>query len=245
MADFSFNDLSKSDVIKIMELVELTFNCSKHGDSKEILRRLGELVSFDKAAHSRVDSTNLNDFISITKSWPKEWQKRYDERSYAESDPIIQVGFRKKFVGVPLSWNEVYQIQQPNLTFLTEALDFGLVDGLATTWVAPGTTIVSMLSLSGKTEPNSRSKFILHKLMPYLHNSLSFAGASRLNLLTAREKEVLIVLSCGYSRSKTGIRLEPPISVHSVDQHCSDIMKKLGARNIVHAVKIAILMRLI
>jgi len=245
MQTFSFGDLSKPDAIKLLELIDLASSLVKNGDFQVLLTRLGELIPFDRAIQSRADLADLNDYLSITRKWPKEWRKHYEDSAYALIDPVVQVGVSRNFLGKALSWNEAFSIKTPMISFIKEAMDFKLVDGLAIAWKEPNTSIVGLLSLSGKTDSGARSKFILATVMPHLHHALSFIGDPENQILTTREREVINLIADGHNRLVTSRLLLPAASLSTVNQYCTQIIKKLEARNIVHAIMIAFTRRLL
>jgi DNA-binding CsgD family transcriptional regulator len=62
-------------------------------------------------------------------------------------------------------------------------------------------------------------------------------------MLTARERDVLVLLAHGYRYTEIAVRLG--ISVHTVGTHVKHFYRKLGARSAAHAVTRAQVLKLI
>jgi two-component system response regulator NreC len=63
-------------------------------------------------------------------------------------------------------------------------------------------------------------------------------GASQPNLLSQRENEVLILIANGFSNKEIGEKLF--LSAKTIDSHRTNLMKKIGAKNVTEVVKFAI-----
>ncbi len=74
--------------------------------------------------------------------------------------------------------------------------------------------------------------------LPYYSRRYTTLAEKTTSVLTAREAEVLSLLSEGFSSRQVAERLF--VSENTIEYHCKQILRRLGARNNVHAATIAI-----
>lgn len=74
--------------------------------------------------------------------------------------------------------------------------------------------------------------------LPYYSRRYTTLAEKTTPVLTAREAEVLSLLSEGFSSRQVAERLF--VSENTIEYHCKQILRRLGARNNVHAATIAI-----
>ena len=74
--------------------------------------------------------------------------------------------------------------------------------------------------------------------LPYYSRRYTSLAEKTTPVLTAREAEVLSLLSKGFSSRQVAERLF--VSENTIEYHCKQILRRLGARNNVHAATIAI-----
>lgn len=74
--------------------------------------------------------------------------------------------------------------------------------------------------------------------LPYYSRRYTSLAEQATPVLTAREAEVLSLLSEGFSSRQVAERLF--VSENTIEYHCKQILRRLGARNNVHAATIAI-----
>lgn len=74
--------------------------------------------------------------------------------------------------------------------------------------------------------------------LPYYSRRYTSFAEQATPVLTAREAEVLSLLSEGFSSRQVAERLF--VSENTIEYHCKQILRRLGARNNVHAATIAI-----
>lgn len=75
------------------------------------------------------------------------------------------------------------------------------------------------------------------------NGNFSKDGKSGINIVSAREKEVLKLLSEGCTNKETAIRLG--ISVRTVETHRKNIMEKINVKNLAGLIKYSIANKLI
>lgn len=247
--------LSKADLVSLVELINASLYCACEDDFTKLLQRLRELVFHDFAICGLAKIGKRGDFDSyktLNINYPKEWIELYIAKKYNLCDPVFVSNFTK--LGLQ-KWAETYKLNRPPRKFLSDAHDFGLVNGYTFGLRSRSEsthTLSTLISLSGKSlEQHERTSIILENVMPHLHQALTrVANPQQQNekhastpSISAREKEVLFLLKDG--KNSWAISTMLNISERTVHFHVGNIMQKLGAESRLHAVAIAAGLKLI
>lgn len=172
-------------------------------------------------------------------NYPQEWMGRYFDQKYALHDPVY---LRTMKSTGAFSWATALEEDSNPLAqrIMDEAGDFGLQAGVGCSLVMPdGRKIGFGFSSS---YPDARVdqpvQSLLHVASFQFHNVLSFVSqtqtVSLVPTLTTREKEVLLWVACGKSKSEVAVIMV--ISESAVKRHCESIFKKLKTNNLVASV---------
>jgi DNA-binding CsgD family transcriptional regulator len=247
--------LSKQDLVSLVDLISTSLNCTCESDLTGLLQRLKGLVPLDYAfcGLAKISSSNgVDSFKSINISYPEEWLDLYIARKYNLCDPVFATNFIKP--GLQL-WSETYESNPPPHKFLSDAHDFGLIQGYTfgmKSRTGNASSSNSLFSFSGKSlENHKRSNLILETVMPHVHEALVRVTSTQqekenvtaASQISAREKEVLHLLKDGKNSWAVSTILN--ISERTVNYHVGNIMEKLGAESRLHAVAIAAKLNLI
>jgi len=189
------------------------------------------------------------DTIAFNKQTPglAEWLKLYDDRRYAEIDPVMR---RLNQTVTPFEHDEVSYDLDPRAVELKHGRrDFGFASGFSVPIF--GSTgrngFVSYGIFKGpKPDLPAHKKRTLHLISVYAADricSLRSAQSAPKPVLTNRQREVLTWAAAGKSAWEMGEILK--ISSRTVEEHAQQALQRLGAVNRTQAVAIAIRDRLI
>jgi len=243
--------LCKRDLVSLIDLINMSLDCVCEDDLTKLLCRLRELVPHDFAICGLAqigDSGNINSYKILNINYPEEWINLYISKNYNLCDPVFVANFTK--LGLQ-EWSETYKLSPPPRKFISDAHDFGLINGYTYGMKSRTENANSLFSLSGKSiENHEHTNIILENVMSHFHQALIRVANGQEKekkistaIISAREKEVLTWLKEGKSSWDVSIILN--ISERTVNFHVGNIMQKLGAVSRLHAVAIAAGSRLI
>lgn len=247
--------LSKQDLVSMIELITSCRECRDDGNITKLILRLREIVPYEVAfcgLASIGNGASIESFRSLNINYPEEWLNLYIARRYNLTDPVFARNFSQPSLQI---WSETYKQSPPPRKFLSEAHDFGLIQGytygMKTKCGNEGSS-ASLFSFAGKSVDNhKRSTLILETIMPYFHEALvqvtrnqqEVRNLTTTSHISVREKEVLRLLKDGKNSWAVSTILK--ISERTVNYHVGNIMEKLGAESRLHAVAIAAKLNLI
>ncbi|WP_346897757.1 LuxR family transcriptional regulator [uncultured Roseibium sp.] len=187
----------------------------------------------------------------IVTDYPDEWVSRYVVRNFRFLDPVAKTYRRAR---LPFFWGDdesFAHMSKAQRAMMHEARAFGLVEGYATPTAGPegdlGGVCLSVDTRHGAEEMVAESVARIQLFAARFH-----AAAVRLLLdqaetpavnLTRRELEVLSWAAEGYSSEATADRMG--LTAPTVNYHIANCGRKLGARNKIQAVALAVRQRLI
>lgn len=243
------NLLSKSDLIKLLNLSYRSLTCQNYENLKNLVLDLKRLLSFQHALCARVNISDVFqagpasvqepsiDIYNI--SYPAGFLDEYMSNQYYSSDATFC-----DFVTTlsPVNWLDVdkrYQCEYPALEI---SLDFNMNDGWTHGTFDPASMDCHVFLLGGPVvENNFRAKTILDYIVPFYsaaYQRLLKKPTQRRAMLTAREIEVLNWIKEGKSSWDISVILK--CSQRTIEFHVTNIMKKLDAVNRTQAVVIAL-----
>ena len=205
------------------------------------LKRFGQGNGFERFAYLQVSGLDVRTFSS----YPQEWQNIYLEKRYSRLDPVVTDAKRRMrfFAWSSSEWPK-RNLSAEDKTFRSTALDFGLRSGI-TVPVEGSYGSVLMLTFATSREKADTSTIgdgerAEHAALA-VHYRLQELGRSRLKLpklsLTPREASCLSWIATGKSMIEIADTID---SAHrTVQHHCDEVRRKLGASNLPHAVAIA------
>ena len=180
----------------------------------------------------------------ILSTFPESWQRRYFERNYHQSDPVITESLRRV---TPMKWNHVRhrrELSHNEGIIMDEAREHGLVQGF-TIPVHGHAAEFGLISLVSSETEREFDKLVaayghqVHLMAIYLHGAIQEALISgrppqRSSNLTNREVECLVWTAQG--KTSWEISQILGISVSTVNFHIKNTMRKLGVYSKTHAV---------
>lgn len=193
---------------------------------------------------------SVNDDYVIS-NYPAEWMNRYIERNYQYYDPVAKIF---NFARLPFFWGQrgfLKRFTKAERIVLHEAEEFSLSKGYAIPTAGPdGDT--GGISFSFERQSNPADLVGEKKDQLQLFAARFHAAAIRIlcgecekpaAVLTQREKEVLMWSAEGYSSEAAASRMG--VTTATVNYHIGNCCRKLGGRNKIQAVALAIRRNLI
>ncbi|HLB25607.1 MAG TPA: LuxR C-terminal-related transcriptional regulator [Nitrospirota bacterium] len=236
--------LSGPDANFLLDLIYECVSCETREGLVSLLKKLARLIphEFNTCVFMRlIGNEPAYDVLNV--NYPKEWLDLYIKDDFNKIDPIIKNNFERYDVQY---WEETYRLQPPPRKFLELAHVFGLEKGYTHGARNKRGTEGSLFSFAGRTlEHDVRTEVVIRYVVPHLHQAFArIARPSRKNKepLTRREREVLKWVAAG--KSSWDISIILGISERTVNFHVENIMQKLDAVSRVHAVAVALELRL-
>lgn len=236
-------NLSGSDVIALLEVINACLSCRCPDDFSGLFPKIQGILPFDNciAVLGHLDNGQVITVHDVNVSFPKDWFREYMSRHYLQMSAVIKRNFTE--YGLQ-NWTEAWErLRQPE-EIISLCRDFGMNNGY-TLGSRPLATekYGSMFCFSGSSiRCDQRAEAILGHVVPHLHLALSrifssMARDSAASILSSREKEVLGWLKQGKSSWDISVILD--ISERTVNFHVYNIMRKLGTSNRPQTVAVA------
>jgi LuxR family quorum sensing-dependent transcriptional regulator len=189
------------------------------------------------------------DTIAFNKQIPElaDWLKHYDDRRYAEIDPVMR-RLRRHSVR-SFAHDEVsYDLDPRALELKQRRSDFGFGNGFSIPiFGSTGANGFMSFGIKGlKPDLPTHNKRTIHLITLYAADrigSLRSTQSAYKPIVTNRQREVLTWVAAGKSSWEIGEILN--ISARTVEEHAQRVLQRLGAVNRTQAVAIAIRDRLI
>lgn len=185
----------------------------------------------------------------VVKNYPDDWVNYYLSQGYDEIDPVRTLSFARTGA---FTWDKIIESKtltvKQNLMF-NQASDAKLHSGVGVALHGGGGAVAALGAASSEKGVET-SQFVLDKVNLMAHQFYTCFWRlmekdvlSLPVLLTDREQEVLKWSARGFTKANIADRLN--LSVHTVDSHIRNSMRKLNAKNITSTVVKAINLRLI
>ncbi|MFQ5736537.1 MAG: LuxR C-terminal-related transcriptional regulator [Thermodesulfobacteriota bacterium] len=238
-----YKDFTKSELMKILDLIQMMVNCNTEADIINATSRLKELVCADKGICCLGDASSgkLEKYINL--NYPEEWLIMYAEEELYHHDPIVRYNYS---FFKPQHWTEAVQrfSDKAGEELMNKASEFGLSYGIASGVNGEGVRGSLVSFSSAKDRFTAHHLKILDVVTPHIHQALvricdvSQARDGAVSQpLSVREKEVLRWMMAGKTNWEISVILN--ISERTVKFHVQNIERKLDAVNKAHAVAIA------
>jgi DNA-binding CsgD family transcriptional regulator len=149
---------------------------STEGELRDVITRVAELVTFERAALCAVKPTEGGMAIThlINHSFGKAWEAVYSGHGYHRVDPVLK--FQPSGASV-FDWRDAIQVESQSIdkNFFDAARDFSLVGGMAFTCkFRDSPAYRSVLSLSGiPVRESARAAEVLNAVGPHIHEAYS------------------------------------------------------------------------
>lgn len=204
------------------------------------LRRLAEQIGCDYFAYMKLRGRD----IGAISDYPPDWANHYLAKNYAAIDPVVTKAKRMMQVCIWSINDFTFARSTPQGAFLRKADQFGLRSGIAIPIriAFGGTGILAFVSSQSRlgvkhidaSRALTATTFLHMKLMEIGRFQQTSVGAG----LTPREVLCLTWASFGRSMRDTAAILE--ISERTVRFYLDQAREKLSARDIKHAIRIAV-----
>lgn len=217
-------------------------------DASDFLLRFLANFGFDRFliaefSHSSSIDEKEKKFGTVT-NYPQEWLGRYFARHYVNIDPVYKMAIH---ANAPFTWETALKINNSSMAarMMGEAKEYGLRTGVASVIHRPLNKLIgfSFASSQDEVRKDKDALSLLHvaSVQYYaVYSDLIGAEKTPPTTLTEREREVLLWIANGKSKSETADILF--ISESCVKRHCESIFKKLEVNNLAFAAARAIRM---
>lgn len=167
-----FDDLSKDELVFILELIELSRKCSSQESLRDILLKARKLfeAEFAVCGVTEVGLPVITGYVNGT--YPQEWVNRYKDGNLNLCDPIIR--FQSKYAMTQI-WTDVFrQYEDPGARKLVkDASDYGLKFGISGAIYVPEAEKVAIFTFADAQDRfTKRHKRILDILTMHLNGAL-------------------------------------------------------------------------
>ncbi|WLG85683.1 LuxR family transcriptional regulator [Pseudomonas cucumis] len=190
-----------------------------------------------------------NKSATILSNYPEKWRKTYDDKNYADIDPVVSHSFKSN---LPLIWKEEIYTGTRELEFLEEASSYDLLQGV-TLPMHGSQGQAGMLSLKWDSTHKTDYQEHVQVTLPYAIALRDFALESAIGILakenqskihlTKRELEVIKWSAAGKTTWEISIILA--CSYAAIDFHFRNIRKKFKVNTRRQAIIKAIQLKLI
>lgn len=176
-----FEDLSKEELISILELIERAQRSSTAFDMQKLILRAAALLEAEYSVCGlvRPEPGGAEITTYINGNYPEEWVRRYLEKGYHLKDPVIR--FHTQYA-MTQTWTDVFRRFEDDAARLVvnEASDHGLKFGLTGALYVPEINNVAMFTFAGRKDRfGTHQKRMADILSMHFTNALTnCAGAS-------------------------------------------------------------------
>ncbi|HXI10166.1 MAG TPA: autoinducer binding domain-containing protein [Thermodesulfobacteriota bacterium] len=168
-------DLSKGELIGILEVIEGARSSVTPDDIKEVIIKARELVSADRAicGIAKVRDSEVREIVSVVNgNCPMEWLSSYLSGKLYFVDPVVKFHTR---CSLTQFWSDIFRdsTDRQSRLAIDHAADFGLKYGLSSGIYVPESNNVSILAFAGDRDRyNSHHKKIMDIISLHINNAL-------------------------------------------------------------------------
>lgn len=175
-------------------------------------------------------------------TYPAAWQECYIAKGYLHRNPVRQ---RAETSSVPFLWSSLEpQLSREKRELFEDCRACGMQEGYVVPVHGPwGQAVAIGFACQSRDAVTAPARSALHLLAHKLHLAVDLPQNDHPVRLTAREKQILILLGSGAMNPEIADRLF--ISDNSVEWHLKNIFRKLDVRNRTAAVIKAVQMGLL
>lgn len=180
----------------------------------------------------------------LVRNYPESWVRHYMEKGYDAIDPVRHQAFVRTG---SFSWQEItdrHALSAKQSRMFAEAREAELHGGIGISLRGHGGAIAGMGAASSDVlvQPEREAMDMMYLLSMQFYSCfwrlMEQAPLSDQPVLTLREQEVLKWSAVGLPKKEIALRLN--LSVHSIDYHVRNVMRKTGCRNITSTVVYAL-----
>ena len=169
-------DLSKKELVAVMEVIESARGCNDERDVQNLVMRVKDMLDADYCICG-LGKILGNDIVEpsaiINGNYPEEWMDIYKRERLYTRDPVVK--FHSRFVMTQL-WSDAFKLynDKETIKFLNSASDFGLKNGIASGVYDPALERASLFSFAGNRQRFSQHhKKVMDIIIPHLHNAIA------------------------------------------------------------------------
>lgn len=187
----SLKDLSKRDLVSILETIDLSRSSHTHSQVKELILKAKDAVEADYAICGicRHPLEKASDIVTVINgNYPSEWLSHYFKEGLYRIDPVIRGVMR---FSITRSWSEILRDpQDPEIERLIGgAHDFGIRHGVtAGVYVPEAKGMCVFTFCGGKDVYKERHREIIEALSLHL-NAAVLRAASLTGAWTGKAEE--------------------------------------------------------
>lgn len=207
-----------------------------------LFHRAMEDLGFDRVLVTllnRHDALSEDAQYGLFYSYPAAWAERYLEAGYGDIDPVRTLMTQQQ---LPFTWRQILlesTLSEDQLTLFRESAEGGLHHGIGIPLRGPGGAIAGLGAASSSRDqvpdPDALERAHLLANQFYVCFWRLKQKVPGLHLdLTAKEAEVLQWCASGLTRKEVSDRMG--VSVHTVDFHCRNALRRLSVPNVTAAV---------
>lgn len=144
-------DLSKAELISVLEVIESARTCSSEAGVYALLRRSKDLLGADYviSGTGSISGLDVSDIVSVVNgNYPDEFVDKYCTEHYYKSDPVVRQLSR---FSSPQLWSDIFKTAEGSFTkdVVGAARDFGLRYGVSSGVYVPETGCINVFSFAG------------------------------------------------------------------------------------------------
>lgn len=172
----SFEDLSKPELISILELVEEAGRCADRTGIRELVLKARGLFEAEYAVCGIIGAGANPPAECFGGNYPEQWASRYMGEKLYLSDPVVR--YISSFAMTQL-WTDIFKHYDDERArkLLSDAGDYGIRFGLTGGVYLPEANAISVFSFSGGSDRFGRHhKRIMDMLVLHLNGALMRAA---------------------------------------------------------------------
>ena len=193
------NDLSKRDLLELLEVISRLVKCSSSPEFEEALQDISSLLPYDKVLCVSGNAHTCTMDMMVSHNFPDDYLQLYAHQNMYKEDPCIE---RSLLLGKPHFYNiyddteyEQTISDSSNQRYKSLSQDFNLVQRLSSVLTDAAGKATYLCLANPTEESHPRSLRIVGILMPHLHHTINRIfktdNTTGLPALSNREVEIL------------------------------------------------------
>jgi hypothetical protein len=170
LGDDCYSQLTKPELVKILEFVEQTLVITTQSELASLLLEIRKLVPCDYIVSGLARTDDRGQFLgplqTVNACYPQDWFHRYMDANYAAVDAVLRTNFSRYKTQV---WSETFKQARSRREreFIGEAAAFDLKQGLTLVVKCPSQPVGRVFSFSGRNiADHHRHAVLLQRLVP-------------------------------------------------------------------------------
>lgn len=167
-----YDYLSKSELVKILELIEQSLKCGSPDDVRDLIMSARQLFEAEFAVCGLLEAGLPHITGFVNGNYPDEWISRYMAEGLQRHDPVVR--FHSSYATTQI-WKDVFRkYGDPGAReLLKDASDYGLKHGISSAIYVPEADKVAIVTFSDRQDRfKVRHKKIIDILSAHLNGAL-------------------------------------------------------------------------